>query len=71
LGDEDMAPWSQPWSSALARLHGVAQGLANGSDVGHQAIGAEQQWTGRGTASNALDQAPDQRQITLLTDLTA
>src|SRR5215475_12999613 len=71
LGDEDLAPGTQPWSSALPRVYGIAKGLANGSDVGHQAIGAEQQRTVRGTAPHALDQAPDQRQITLLTDLTA
>src|SRR4029453_14133837 len=71
LGDEDLAPWSQSGPSALARIHRITKGLPNGTDVGHQAIGAEQQWTVRGTAPNALDQAPDQRQITLLTDLAA
>src|SRR5215471_14265353 len=61
LGDKDMAPWSQSGPSALARIHRITQGLPNGTDVGHQAIGAEQQWTVRGTAPHALDQAPDQR----------
>src|SRR5215510_5421629 len=71
LGDEDMAPWSPPGPSALARIYRITKGLPNGTDVGHQAIGAAQQWTVRGTAPHALDQAPDQRQITLLTDLNA
>src|SRR5438132_12747832 len=30
LGEEDMAPRTEPWPSALARVHGIAQGLPNG-----------------------------------------
>src|SRR5215813_578780 len=71
LGDQDMAPRAQPWPSALPRVYGIAKGLPNSSDVGHQAIGAEQQRTVRRTAAHPLDQPPDQGQVTLLTDLTA
>ena len=71
LGAEKRAPWAQWGSSALARLHGVAKGLANGSNIGHQAIGAAQQRTVRGTAPHALAQAPEQRQVALLTDFPA
>jgi len=42
LGDQDIAPWPQAWSSALARVHGIAQGLPNGPDIGHQTIGTDQ-----------------------------
>src|SRR5215510_5023099 len=71
LGNQNMAPWPQAWSSALARLHRVAKGLPNSADVGHQAIGAEQQRTVRRTAPDARNQAPDQRHVALLADLTA
>ena len=38
LGDQDMAPRTQPWPSARARLYGVAEGFPNGPDVRHQAV---------------------------------
>jgi hypothetical protein len=43
LGDQDLAPRVQSWSSARARVHGITQGLLNGPDGGHQAIGTDQQ----------------------------
>ena len=33
LGDQDMAPPTQPGPSVLPRVHGVTEGLPNGSDV--------------------------------------
>src|SRR5262245_54553287 len=71
LRDQDMAPWTQPWSSALAGVYRIAKGLANGSEVGHQAIGTNQQRTVRSTTADPLDQPPDQRQVALLTDFPA
>src|SRR5262249_11957653 len=66
-----MAPGTQPGPSALPRVDGIAQGLPNGPDVGHQAIGTDQQGTTCRTAPDAFDQAPDQRHVALLADLTA
>src|SRR5438874_313544 len=71
LGDQDVAPWTQPWPSARARAHRIAKGLANRSDVRMQPISTEQQRTGRGAAADALDQPPDQGQVALLADLAA
>src|SRR5712671_2620366 len=71
LGDQDMAPGTQPGSSTRARVYGIAEGLPNGSDGGHQAISTDQQGTMCRTAPHAFDQASDQRHITLLTDLAA
>src|SRR5215216_5936207 len=70
-GNADIAPRMEPWSSPLARLHGIAKGLANRPDVGHQAIGTDQEWPLCGTASYPRDQSPDQGQVPLLTDLAA
>src|SRR4029434_10185299 len=71
LGDQDMAPRTQPWPSARARLYGVAEGFPNGPDVRHQAIGTDQQGTTGRTAPHPCDQPSDQGQVTLLTDLAA
>src|SRR2546427_135517 len=37
LGDQDVAPRTQPGPSALPRVHGLAKGLAYGPNVRHQA----------------------------------
>src|SRR6266581_4847617 len=66
-----MAPRTEPWPSTLARMHGIAKGLPHSPDVGHQAIGTDQEWPMHRTASYPLDQPPDQGQVTLLTDLAA
>src|SRR5215475_16074958 len=66
-----MTPWPPAWASTLARLPRGAKGLPHSADVGHQAIGAEQQRTVRRTAPDALDQAPAQRHVTWLADRTA
>src|SRR5262249_4221051 len=63
--------WSPPWPSALACMHGVTKGLANRPDVGHQAIGADQEGMTGCTAPHPLDQPPNQEQVTLLADLAA
>ena len=31
LGDTDMAPWTEPWPSTRARMHGIAKGFPNRS----------------------------------------
>src|SRR5712691_4214608 len=69
LGDQDMAPGTQPGSSTRARVYGIAEGLPNGSAVGHQAISTDQQGTMGRTAPHALDQPPDQGHVPLLADL--
>jgi hypothetical protein len=71
LGDQDIAPGAQPWPPARARVHGIAKGLPNRPDGGHQAIGTDQQGTTCRTAPHPLDQPPDQGQVALLTDLAA
>src|SRR6266702_2656056 len=71
LGDQDMAPWTQPGPSTRARVYGIAKGLPNGPDVRHQAIGTDQQGTMCRTAPHALDQSSDQWHITLLADFAA
>src|SRR5437588_602382 len=71
LGNHDVAPGTQPRPPARARGHGVAQGLTNGPDVSTQPIRTDQQWTGEGTAPDALDQAADQRHVALLADFSA
>src|SRR3977135_2897882 len=71
LGDQDMAPWTQSGPSTRARVHGIAKGLPNGPDGGHQAISTAQQGTMYGTTPHAFDQASDQRHITLLADFAA
>ena len=43
LGDQDIAPGTQPGSSTRACGHGVAEALPNGSDGRHHAIGTDQQ----------------------------
>src|SRR5712691_2324961 len=55
LGDQDMTPRTQAGPSALPRGCGIAKGLPNGPDVGHQPVGADQQGTGCGTAADPLD----------------
>src|SRR6266849_4408778 len=57
LGDQDMAPGTQPGSSTRARVYGIAEGLPNGSDGGHQAISTDQQGTMCRAAPHAFDQA--------------
>jgi len=37
---------TEPWPSALARMHGLVKGLAHRSDGGTQSIGAEQERRG-------------------------
>jgi len=69
LGDQDIMPGTQSWSSALARVHWVAKSLPNSPDIGHQAISTDQQGPTCRTASHPLDQAPDQGQVPLLADL--
>src|SRR6516164_4913161 len=71
LGDQDMAPRTQPWPSALPRVDGIAKGFPNGPDVGYQAIGTDQEWPMGRTAPYPPDQPPDQRHVTLLADLAA
>src|SRR6266446_4044566 len=71
LGEQDMAPWTQPGPSTRARMYGIAKGLPNGPDVRHQAIGTDQQGTMCRTAPHALDQSSDQRHVTLLADFAA
>src|SRR5215475_6481030 len=71
LGDQDMTPRTQSWPSTLARMYGVAKGFANRPDVGHQAIGTDQQGTTCRTAPHALTQPPDQGQAALLADFPA
>src|SRR5437899_1455123 len=66
-----MAPRTQPGPSTRARVHGIAKGLPNGPDVGHQAIGTDQQGTMGRTAPHALDQSSDQRHVPLRTDFAA
>src|SRR5438093_12919956 len=66
-----MTPRTEPGPSALPRVHGIAKCLPNGSDVGTQPVGADQQRTVRGTAAHPLDQLPDQGHVTLLADLAA
>src|SRR5712691_8852768 len=39
LGNQDVAPWTKPWPSTRARVHGIAKGLPNRPDVRHQEIG--------------------------------
>jgi len=71
VSDQDIAPRTPPRPSALPRVRGLAQGLPHGPDGGHQAIRTDQQEpTGR-TTPHALDQPPDQGQVTLLADLAA
>src|SRR5207247_4695138 len=71
LGDQDVAPRTQAWSSPLARAYGIAKGLPNSPDVGHQAIGTDQHGATCRPAPHPFDQPADQGQITLLADLTA
>src|SRR5712691_3437968 len=71
LGEQDMAPWTPPGPSTRARVHGIAQGLPNGPDGGHQAISTDQQGTMGRTAPHALDQSSDQRHVPLLADFAA
>ena len=42
LGDQDLAPRTQPRPSALPRVYGIAKGFPNGPNVGHQTIRADQ-----------------------------
>src|SRR5215475_5146491 len=71
LGDADMAPRTEPGPSPLARMHGIAKSFPYSPDVGHQAIGTDQEWPLCRTAPDPRDQSPDQGQVTLLTDLAA
>ena len=71
VGDEDRAPGTQAWSAALARLHGLAQGLPHGPEVGHQASGTAHQGATCRPAPHPLEPPPAQRQITRRADLTA
>src|SRR6266567_967830 len=57
LGDQDIAPWTQPGSSTRARVHGIAKAFPNGSDVGHQAISTDQQATVRSSSPKAATMA--------------
>ena len=71
LRDQDSAPRTQPGPAPRARVHGIAKGFPNSPDVGHQAIGTDQQRTMGRTAPHAFDQSSDQRHVTLLADFTA
>jgi hypothetical protein len=53
LRDANVAPRTQPGPSTRTRAHGITKGLPNGPDVGHQAIGTDQQWPTCGTAPTA------------------
>jgi len=63
VGDQDVAPWQQPWSSACARAHGIATGRAHRSAGSTQPIRTAQHRTGCGAAADALDQPPDQGHV--------
>src|SRR4029453_3862606 len=71
LGNAEMAPWTDPWPSPRARMHGSAKGFPQSPDVGHQALGTDQEGPRGRTAPYPRDQAPEQGQVTLLTDLAA
>src|SRR3712207_7866029 len=45
LGDQDIAPRTQPGPSALPRVYGIAKGLPNGPNVRHQTIRTDQEWS--------------------------
>src|SRR5207344_2095485 len=71
LGDQDVAPWTQPGPSTRARVHGIAEGLPHGPDGGHQALGTDQERTPRRTAPHACDPSSEQRPSPLLADFAA
>src|SRR4029434_3499093 len=71
LGDQDVAPGTQPGPSALTRGHGITKGLPNGSDIGHQAISTDQQGTTCRTAPYPRDQPRDRGRVALFADLAA
>src|SRR5207244_2145798 len=54
LGDPDVTPRAQPRSPTLPGRHGIAKSLTHGPDGGAEAIGTDQQRTGRRTAAHAL-----------------
>src|SRR2546427_10852589 len=56
LGDQDVAPRTQPGPSALPGVHGLAKGLSYGPNVRHQAIGTDQQGTTGRAALHPLAQ---------------
>src|SRR5437667_2934859 len=69
LGEQDVTPRAQPRSPTLPGRHGIAKSLTHGPDGGAEAIGTDQQRTGRRTAAHALDEAPHQRHVAVLTHL--
>ena len=71
LGDQDMAPRTQPWPSALPRVYGIAASLPNGLHVRHQTISTEQEWSPGRPTLTPLQQSSDQGQVPLRTDLAA
>src|SRR5439155_25022709 len=71
MGDQDVAPGTQPRPPAFACAHGPTTGLAHRLDVGAQPICAAQPRTVRGTATDPVNQLPDQGQVALRADLAA
>jgi hypothetical protein len=71
LCDEEPFPGAQPWTPARACVHRVAEGLAQGPDIGTQPIGTKQDCASQGTCAHLFDQASDQGQVTVFTDLAS
>jgi hypothetical protein len=67
LSDANVGPGSQPGTPGRAASDGVSEQLAQGGDVGRQAVGTEQDRLGQGRATEAdfLDQGRDQGQVAL------
>jgi len=70
LRDEETWPGATPWTPPLAGAHRVAEGLTRGTDGGTQPVRTTQEGAFPGTRAHSCAQAPDQGQVTVLTDLT-
>jgi hypothetical protein len=71
LCDADVAPRVPPGTPVGSCPDWIATGLAPRANVGAQAIGTQQQRAMEGTGAYPLDQTPNQRHVTLLTDFAS
>src|SRR4029453_12741398 len=69
LGDQNIAPPTQPGPSALPCVYGLAKGLPYGPEVCTQTTGTDKQGAGGCAPFPPPDQPPDQGHVTLLADL--
>ena len=68
LGDQDVSPGPQPWTTAFAGRRRITEGLTNCPALGTQAIRTKQDRAVQSAGSHSFNKLPDERHVTVLVD---